>query len=480
MPTPRRRRTVPLVFGAIVLALILIPNAIELSTDWYWFRELGYLTVFRTELLLKLGLFFGAGLVAFAVLYGNLRLAQRGLVPDPVVVRLSPAAPHVDITALLRRLALPAAVALAFVIAISVSAAWLDVLAYAHRSAFGVADPIFGRDVGYYVFTMPVLGAALSLASALVVLSTLLLLPVYWLRGDIIFAPRHVRVEPTAQWHLGLLLATFFLITAVRIWFLRIPGLLYSTTGPLVGASYTDLAAELPALRLQAAVALLAAVAIGVGAWRRTVVWNAALAAGAYIAVWLIAGALWPAALQRLVVAPNELDRETPQLAHHIEFTRRAWGLNDVTTRELSGEATLSAADLERNSTTLENVRLWDREPLLQTFGQLQAIRTYYDFESVDDDRYWIDGRYRQVLLSPARAELGGTAHAHLHQPASHLHAWHGAHARARERGDERGAAGAPREGSAPRVAAGAQDHAPADLLRRADGRLGAREHRPA
>src|SRR5437016_3272449 len=105
--------------------------------------------------------------------------------------------------------------------------------------------------------------------------------------------------------------------------------------------------------------------------------------------------------VQKLVVAPNELVKETPQLASHIAATRRAWGLDNVVTRDLTGEARLTERDIRANRPTIDNVRLWDRDPLLQTFGQLQEIRTYYDFVSVDDDRYWIDGQYRQVLLSP-------------------------------------------------------------------------------
>ena len=105
--------------------------------------------------------------------------------------------------------------------------------------------------------------------------------------------------------------------------------------------------------------------------------------------------------IQRFVVAPTELTREQPQLKSHINATRAAWGLTNIDSRELTGDAGLSLADIRTNSATIQNVRLWDRNPLLETFGQLQEIRTYYDFVSVDDDRYVIDGRYRQVLLSP-------------------------------------------------------------------------------
>ena len=397
----RPRLTMRLAVVAIVLTFILLPNAIRLSTDWYWFQEIGYMAVFWAEIRTKLGLFLGVGMATFGVLYANLRIAQRGLVPDPVVIRLAPAAANVDVTALLTRLAVPLSLGIAVVIAISVTPAWMDLIAFMHRSSFGVAEPVLQRDVGFYVFTLPILSAALTLLSTVVVFTLMILIPVYWLRGDVVLAPRMLRVEPTAQWHLGTLLAAFFFIHAIQLWFVRGPELLYSTTGPLVGASYTDLAARLPATRILAVCSLVASVAIAVGAWRQTMAWFAALATGGYVAVWLLAGVVWPGALQRLVVAPNELMKETPQLTTHIEFTRRAWGLDQVATRPLSGEASLTRDDLANNAATLDNVRLWDRDPLLQTFGQLQEIRTYYDFLSVDDDRYWIDGRYRQVLLSP-------------------------------------------------------------------------------
>ena len=182
---------------------------------------------------------------------------------------------------------------------------------------------------------------------------------------------------------------------------MEIPDLLYSTTGPLVGASYTDLHAELPALRVSAVLAMVVAVAVLIGGVRRQLGLYGVLAIGGYVIVAVLGRGLFPPAMQKLLVAPTELTRETPYLRYHILATRQAWGIDSVETRELNGEADLTLADIRANAATIENVRLWDRDPLLLTFGQLQEIRTYYDFISVDDDRYWIDGKYRQVLLSP-------------------------------------------------------------------------------
>src|SRR5204863_428683 len=231
----------------------------------------------------------GVGVLVFAFLHVNLRLAQRGLVPNPLVVQFSPGAAALDVTRLLRRLTLPTALGVALLFGVGASGGWLGALQFLHRTPFGVADAVFGRDVGYYVFTVPVIAGALGL------------------------------------------------ITGVSL--------------------------------------------LGV--------------------------ALSPTIVQRLIVAPNELVKETPQLAYHITATRQAWGLDSVVTRDLTGEARLTERDIRANRPTIDNVRLWDRDPLLQTFGQLQEIRTYYDFVSVDDDRYWIDGQYRQVLLSPRELNSG-------------------------------------------------------------------------
>src|SRR5207245_101004 len=145
----------------------------------------------------------------------------------------------------------------------------------------------------------------------------------------------------------------------------------------------------------------LAALAVLVGALQGRLVAYGLWAIGSYLALAFVGRSLFPLAMQTFVVAPTELTRETPYLRNHILATRQAWGLDSVDVRELRGEAGLTLANIRANGPTIENVRLWDRDPLLMTFGQLQEIRTYYDFISVDDDRYWIEGKYRQVLLSP-------------------------------------------------------------------------------
>jgi uncharacterized membrane protein (UPF0182 family) len=396
-----KRQILPLLLlllGFVLLALVR--PGIELYTDWLWYREVGHERVFLTELGTRATLFVGVFVLAFAFIAANLRYAQRGAVPDPLRFRLRPDLPPLDLTRMVGRLALPVAGLAAFVLATGTAGGWMIVQQFIHRVPFGVADPVFGRDIGYYVFTLPALATAAGLLMALVVGALVLTLPVYVLRGDVIARPR-ILVEPSAGLHLGTLLALLFVAVALQTWFVHIPGLLYSTTGPLVGASYSDLHAQLPALRVLAVASLLAAAAVLYGALQRRLVLSAALAAGALFVIGVVGTVAIPAAVQRLIVAPTELTREAPQLEHHLRATRHAWGLDRVQVRTLGGAARLTLDDLAENEETIRNVRLWDREPLLQTFGQLQEIRTYYDFVSVHDDRYWINGQYRQVLLSP-------------------------------------------------------------------------------
>ena len=388
------------VIGAILLLVVGFPAFIGLAVDWYWFQSVGFQSVFLKTIGTKLALGIGVGLFAFAFLLANLRYAQRGLVPLPVVLSFKGQTPSLDLTRLFQRLAWPVSFVLALFFGLGATSAWLPALRFLHATPFGLSDPVFHRDLAYYFFTLPVWSASLGVTSALTILALILVLLLYLLRGDVI-ARRGVNVEPSAQWHLGLLVALLLLTAAANLHLVRIPSLLYSTTGDrFVGASYADLIARLPLLRVLSVVSLLGAGAVVWGAWRRRLTRGLVIALGAYV---VVAGstALYSSIVQRFAVLPNELVKETPQLRNHIAATRRAWALDSVEVRDLTAEAQLTLKDIRANQGTIQNVRLWDRDPLLQTFGQLQAIRTYYDFVSVDDDRYWIDGQYRQVLLSP-------------------------------------------------------------------------------
>src|SRR3989440_3100596 len=364
---PRRRRRLGLLVLVVLLALLLLLfNLVPLAAEWLWFQALGYERVFTTRLVAEAVLGVGVGGVVFAFLYVNLRIAQRGLVPNPVVVQFSSGATAVDVTRLLRRLALPTALGLALLFGLGAAGGWLGVLQFLHRTPFGVTDPVFGRDVGYYVFTVPVIAGVIGLVIAVTTLTLLATVGLYALRRDIVVFRRQVTVEPSARLHLGVLIALLFVLVALQVYLVRLPGLLYSTTGPLVGASFADLHAELTGLRLAGLAAVAGGAPVPWGAKSQRLGPGTLVAGGLYLGGSLAGVGFFSAILQEHVVAPNEVVKETPQLPSHIAATRRAWGLDSVVTRDLTGEAGLTERDIRANRPTIDNIRLWDRDPLLQ------------------------------------------------------------------------------------------------------------------
>ena len=399
----RTRRIVIVALVAIVVLALAVPSLVGAITDWWWFQEIGFRIVFTRQLATSGTLFLVVFGVTALILDVNLRIAQRGIVLNPIVLRVGPTSPQLDVSRAVRRASMPVLLVVAVLAGLAATPLWDVTLLALHRTNFGSVDPVFARDVGFYVFTLPAVTAVLSFLNAIALVSLLLVFIIYLLRGDLIVHGRSVRVQPEAGTHLAILIAVVFLLTAVRLWIVDAANLLYSTTGPLTGASYTDLHATLPALRVSAVVAVLAAIGVVAGALRGRLPRYTLYAVGGYIVVALLARGLVPAVMQKFIVAPTELTRETPYLRAHIAATRAAWGLDSVEVRDLGGGTVspLTLADLRANTPTIDNIRLWESGPLLQTYGQLQEIRTYYDFVSVDDDRYWIDGKYRQVLLSP-------------------------------------------------------------------------------
>ncbi|HJP86275.1 MAG TPA: UPF0182 family protein [Gemmatimonadaceae bacterium] len=401
-PFPRSLRRVFIVLlGAIFIALVLVPWLATFFTDWLWFKELGFQIVFSTSLIARIALFIIGGALAFAWFYGNVRIARGSGTGFPVLYINRGDGVSVDISRAFTRLFFPAAIIIAFVTAVSFSSAWLTVLKALNAVPLGQHDPLFNRDISFYLFRLPLISGVLGTLITLTLLSLIAATAMHWLRKDITLPPKRALAKPRAARHLGGLLALLFVLLAVRLWIVGTADLLFSTTSPaLVGASYTDVNVGLPGIYVSAVAALIAAAWVIYGVLRDRLVWSAVSGAVFYIVISIFARGIVPAAFQQWVVSPNELVRETPYLRSHINATRQAWGLEHVETRDLSGEVQLSMADIKANGPTVDNVRLWERDLLMQTFKQLQEIRTYYDFVSVDDDRYVIDGRYRQVHIA--------------------------------------------------------------------------------
>jgi uncharacterized membrane protein (UPF0182 family) len=383
------------------LAVMFGSAFLGLYVDWLWYREVQYAQVFRTVLLSKVILGLVTGLVCFALVYVNLRLAIRH--PRDQLYRMIQGEGALLLKDALDRYLGPIALAVAVVIGLVAGAKgsgeWERLLLFQNATPFGRLDPQLGLDVGFYVFTLPFVHFAQSWVFGNLLLACVITAGVYVAVGGIQLTPVGPVLSRQTCRHLGILFGALFLAMGWGF-HLDIYDTLFTKTGVVTGATYTDVYARIPAYRLLSIVcAAAAAVMAGLG-WRGQ--WKLPLAAaGVVLAVSFLGVNVLPGLLQKYRVVPNEIVKETLFIRRNIEATREGFGLNRIKAEEFPAAESLSAEVLENNRPTIENVRLWDHKPLLATYRQLQQIRTYYDFVDVDNDRYVIDGSQRQVMLSP-------------------------------------------------------------------------------
>lgn len=392
----RRASLLALIGVVVVLAL----EAVPFYTDWLWFEEVGYVPLFLRIAATRGGLLIAVGLVTFLFLMANLRAAVRARPPDVFWELEEPLGlpSRVVLEPLLQRLIKPVAAVVSFLVGLSASAEWQALLLYQNAQPFGIVDPIFQRDVGFYVFRLPLWQRGLSWIFGILLLTLVTTALVYFLGRVLVLTARGPVITARARAHLLGLLALLLFAKAADFWLDRYE-LLYSQRGAVLGATYTDVNATLPALKWLAVLAVLCGLTALVHVFRRSA---RPVAAGVVVLVvgWIAGIWAFPTLMQRLRVAPNALVAESPYIANHIQMTRRAFALDRIEERDFPARETLTAADLARNAPTLKNVRLWDHAPLLLTFAQLQEIRTYYRFVDVDNDRYVVDGEYQQIMLS--------------------------------------------------------------------------------
>ena len=382
----------------VLLLVIALPSFAQIYTEWLWFGETGHQPVFLKSITSRGLLGAGVFAAAFAVLLVNLRIAVRGANRPSVVFPGGGDIPPIVLEPRHLRLLAAAAAGLGgLFIAGVASGRWLMVLQYLHATPFGEADPLFARDAGFYIFTLPLLDAVRYLLIAVVGLSLVGAGALYVARGQLGLTPRGLQADPLPRRHLAALIAAGFLLLAAGA-YLDMPRMLTTPAGIIHGASYVDVEVRLPALQVLMVVAGLGAAASAYAAFSATI-WPVAAAAGGYLVV-SIGGAGLAAAVQQLIVTPDEQRKEAPYIARNIAATRAAFDLDEVEERQVSGDASLTLDDIAANAETINNVRLWDHQPLLDTFGQIQEIRTYYEFASVDNDRYVVDGEYRQTMVS--------------------------------------------------------------------------------
>jgi uncharacterized membrane protein (UPF0182 family) len=379
--------------GGLFALFIVLSVAKGFYTEWLWFSNLGYVSVYTTVLGSRVIIFFLAAIIFALLFLGNLVLAAR-LVPKGET--RWPLAIVRPLRSLLAWGIIGVTGLLSLIFGLVAQSNWSTVLRFFNRQPFGVADPVFQKEVGFYVFSLPFLDMIHGwLIGAMII--TLLGSAGVYLFGYTAQQRKFDYSRPVLV-HLGGLVIGILGLFAWGYW-LGIWELVFSSRGVVFGASYTDMHAKLPAQWILLGVVIVLMVMVLVSALQR----NFRLilfGIGGWIAVAIIVGGIFPAAMQRFQVQPNELVKEAPYIEYNIQFTRAAFALDRIEEQLFLAEESPTQQDIAENQVTINNIRLWDPRPLKDTYNQIQSIRLYYDFNDVDIDRYTINDEYRQVMLS--------------------------------------------------------------------------------
>lgn len=397
---PINKRTVVLV--VLIAVVLFLVATTRFYTDVLWFNEVGLSSVLWKSLRTQFAVGLIVGLITAAIVFINLwlagRIAPTFLAPSPEG-RPDPFDRYrVALRPFVGWIRLGVSLFVGLSAGVAASSSWQTFLMWANRVSFGARDPQFDKDIGFYVFELPFLDTISDWLWFAVMASLLTSLAAHYFFGSIRPEMGLRGVLPWTLAHISVLLGLLAVIKAYQ-YYLGTFQLNFSERGTVVGASYTDVEAQLPALKLLAIISLISAALFLVNiAVRRLSLPIAA------VSIWILtaflAGAIWPFVVQRFSVEPQEPQKEKPYIERNLTATRDAFGLSDIAEIDYTASSTLSAQQLEDNQATVQNVRLWDPSVLQRAYEQLQAIRTYYRFQDVDVDRYTIDGEQRQVLLS--------------------------------------------------------------------------------
>jgi uncharacterized membrane protein (UPF0182 family) len=409
---PRQSAVVSLIVAAVVIGtclILLLALVSDLLVDWLWFSSIGYLQVFWTTIGAEAVVFLAVWTATAVILWLNGWLAWRSarrrstqLVAAPAWSAAGYAPP--DLPGLVRdRLSWPRLIAgsaalLALLVAAAEAGNWGVFLRFVYQVPYGADDPLYNKDIGFYLFSLPAYILIKNWMMLALVLNGLFAATIYWVHGDIEYDVHRRSISPTAIAHGSALLGFLF---AVKAWSYVLDRylLLYGDNSVVVGASYTDVHVGLPALWLLIALSIIAALA----AWANIRVRTYRLPAVAIVLVGVgtfVLSGLVPGLFRQFFVKPSELELERPYIEHNIALTRQAYNLDQIAAKPFTAEQKLTPEVLEANKATIENIRLWDWLPLSDTYAQLQEIRTYYKFHDLDVDRYWLDGSYQSVMLS--------------------------------------------------------------------------------
>ena len=401
-----------IIIGLILLFLIIVTSVASIYIDLIWFKSVQYITVFWKILLTKgaVMLFFAA--VFFVLSFINLSFARRfapefqaEISQDELErpeIQLYKSLQNIQVN---KKFVLWFSLVIAIFIGFSEGSNWEKILIYLNRTSFGATDPIFNRDIGFYMFSLPFWELVRNWLSFVLTFITIVVGAIYFLKKALKFEYKKIYIETPVKLHLSLLIGAVLILKSWQYW-LNAYRILYSTRGIVFGAGYTEVHANLLALRILTIVALVCASLFFVTA-RKQNLKLPLLGIGALIVISIVMGGVYPEIIQRAIVLPNESTKERPYILNNIQATRLGYGLDKIKEEEFPVKEEISFEDIEKNDETIRNIRLWDWRPIKQTLKQIQAIRLYYDFNSVDMDRYYFNGNYQQVMISPR--ELNST-----------------------------------------------------------------------
>ena len=396
-----------IVAASAVAVLVVLAVLSRFFVDLLWFDSLGFRAVFMTVWLTEIGVFVIAAAASSVLLVLNGLIAvrasaslrprgfrvvgrnQQGL-PEAIEISLA----HLP----WRSLAIALSVIIGIVIGFAQTGNWDTILKWLYAVPFDRQDPLFDRDLGFYVFSLPVYHLLQEWTQVILFLSAVMAIAIYFARGAIALQQTGFPdVTSAALRHLSALLAIFFVAKAGG-YFLQRYDLLTANNGIVFGAAYTDVHLRLPFLIALVAAAVVAALLCAANT--RIVGIRLPIAAIILVIVLSFVASSVPSAFQSYWVKPNELNLESPYIAHNIALTRFGFALDRITSAPFPAKGALTREIVAANQATIQNIRWWDPRPLLDTYRQLQELRLYYDFNDIDVDRYMVDGKYRQVMLA--------------------------------------------------------------------------------